>query len=58
MMNIINGGAHASNNLDFQEFMIIPNRETIKERPQIPQYNGFRTEWSNYITENLDNLYN
>ena len=33
-------------------------RETIKERPQIPQYNGFRTEWSNYITENLDNLYN
>jgi enolase len=24
MMNIINGGAHASNNLDFQEFMIIP----------------------------------
>jgi len=24
MMNIINGGAHATNNLDFQEFMIIP----------------------------------
>jgi enolase len=24
MMNIINGGAHASNNLDIQEFMIIP----------------------------------
>lgn len=24
MMNIINGGAHASNNLDVQEFMIIP----------------------------------
>jgi len=24
MMNIINGGAHAGNNLDFQEFMIIP----------------------------------
>lgn len=24
MMNIINGGAHASNNLDFQEFMIMP----------------------------------
>ena len=31
MMNIINGGAHATNNLDFQEFMIIPNRDTIKE---------------------------
>ena len=24
MMNIINGGAHANNNLDFQEFMITP----------------------------------
>jgi enolase len=24
MMNIVNGGAHASNNLDIQEFMIIP----------------------------------
>jgi len=35
MMNIINGGAHASNNLDFQEFMIIPNRETIKERLRV-----------------------
>ncbi|UCH87911.1 MAG: phosphopyruvate hydratase [Thermoplasmata archaeon] len=25
VMNIINGGAHAGNNLDFQEFMIIPS---------------------------------
>ena len=24
MMNIVNGGAHADNNLDFQEFMIMP----------------------------------
>lgn len=24
LMNIINGGAHANNNLDFQEFMIVP----------------------------------
>ncbi len=24
MMNILNGGAHADNNLDFQEFMIVP----------------------------------
>ncbi|MCX7184989.1 MAG: phosphopyruvate hydratase [Nitrosospira sp.] len=24
MMNVINGGAHANNNLDFQEFVIIP----------------------------------
>ena len=25
LMNIINGGAHADNNLDFQEFMIVPH---------------------------------
>ena len=24
MMNILNGGAHANNNIDFQEFMISP----------------------------------
>ncbi len=24
MMNIINGGAHADNNVDFQEFMVLP----------------------------------
>ena len=24
MMNILNGGAHANNNLDFQEFLIVP----------------------------------
>ena len=35
MMNIINGGAHADNKLDFQEFMIIPQRNTIKERIQV-----------------------
>ena len=31
MMNILNGGAHADNNLDFQEFMIIPNAKNFKE---------------------------
>ena len=35
MMNIINGGAHADNLLDFQEFMIIPERDTIKERVRV-----------------------
>ena len=35
MMNIINGGAHADNNLDFQEYMIIPEANTIKERVRI-----------------------
>lgn len=35
MMNIINGGAHADNHLDFQEYMIIPSRDTIKERIRV-----------------------
>ena len=35
MMNILNGGAHADNNLDFQEFMIIPEAGSIKERIRI-----------------------
>lgn len=32
MMNIINGGAHANNKLDIQEFMIVPKQETFKEK--------------------------
>ena len=35
MMNILNGGMHADNGLDFQEFMIIPNASTVKERVRI-----------------------
>ena len=31
MMNILNGGAHASNKLDVQEFMIIPSLNDYKE---------------------------
>ncbi len=32
MLNIINGGAHANNNLSFQEFMIVPvNNSTFSE---------------------------
>ncbi len=32
LMNIINGGAHADNNVDFQEFMIVPhNAETFSD---------------------------
>ncbi|MEW5928353.1 MAG: phosphopyruvate hydratase [Gemmatimonadota bacterium] len=32
MMNILNGGAHASNNVDFQEFMVMPvGAETFSE---------------------------
>lgn len=35
MMNILNGGMHADNGLDFQEFMIIPEASTFKERLRI-----------------------
>ena len=31
MFNIVNGGMHAKNNLDIQEFMIVPKRESFKE---------------------------
>jgi len=32
--NVINGGAHAGNNLDFQEFMICPNFESLSKNLQ------------------------
>ena len=32
MMNILNGGAHASNGIDIQEFMIVPVLKTMRER--------------------------
>jgi enolase len=36
MMNVINGGAHASNNLDIQEFMIVPfGANTFSEAVQM-----------------------
>lgn len=35
MMNILNGGAHANNKLDFQEFMIIPQQKDINDRIRV-----------------------
>lgn len=35
MVNIINGGAHAVNNIDIQEFMIVPVVKTMKERVRV-----------------------
>ncbi len=34
-MNIINGGAHGDNGLDFQEYMIVPQADTFAERLRI-----------------------
>ena len=31
MVNIINGGRHADNHLSFQEFMIVPIKDSVKE---------------------------
>ena len=31
MFNILNGGRHAKNGLDIQEFMIVPHKKTIVE---------------------------
>lgn len=43
MMNVINGGAHANNNLDLQEFMIIPTgaanfRESVRMGAEVFQH--------------------
>lgn len=35
MVNVINGGAHADNSLDIQEFMIVPVVKTMKERVRV-----------------------
>ena len=32
MMNVLNGGAHADNSVDFQEFMIVPRRRVERSR--------------------------
>jgi len=32
MMNIVNGGQHADNGLEFQEFMVVPQAHTFAER--------------------------
>jgi len=52
MMNILNGGAHADNNLDFQEFMFIPlagtYSESLREAAQV-----FQTLKSNLKSKGL-----
>jgi len=35
MMNILNGGVHADNDIDFQEFMIVPEADSFSKRLQI-----------------------
>lgn len=35
MMNVLNGGVHADNNLEIQEFMIVPNAKLVRDRIRI-----------------------
>ncbi len=35
MMNIVNGGQHANNGINIQEFMILPQQETMAERVRV-----------------------
>jgi enolase len=42
MMNVINGGAHADNSLDVQEFMIFPSPEESVERARAKDRSGGR----------------
>lgn len=35
MMNILNGGKHAAGSVDIQEFMVVPNADTFRERLRI-----------------------
>ena len=41
MMNVINGGAHANNTLDFQEFMIAAGRRAVVPRGAALRRGGF-----------------
>lgn len=35
MVNILNGGKHSNNNISFQEFMIIPKRNSVRDNVRI-----------------------
>lgn len=52
MMNILNGGVHADNNLDFQEFMFIPLASTYAESLRVAAQ-VFQTLKSNLKSKGL-----
>lgn len=51
-VNVINGGLHTKNNLDFQEYLIIPKSRKIKESVQISL--NFYQNLKNYLSQNYD----
>ena len=52
MFNIVNGGAHADNNLSFQEFMIVPQNENLRFKEKMDQ--GVKV--FNVLRDRLDQL--
>lgn len=55
MMNIINGGAHAENSIDFQEFMIIPTgaksfKEALRQSAEVFHHLKAILKSKNHIT--------
>ncbi len=53
MMNIINGGAHADNKLDFQEFMIVPHKANCFQEALRMGTEIYHTLKANLISHNL-----
>ena len=59
MMNIINGGMHANNNLDFQEFMIVPTgaksfKEALRQSVEVFHHLKEILKQKNHITSTGD----
>lgn len=56
MLNVINGGSHASNTLDFQEFMIVPHGFNTFKESMAAAYKVFHTLASILKTKGLGTL--
>lgn len=52
-VNVINGGLHAENNLDFQEYLIIPKSKNIIESIEVSKkfYNALKKYLEQYIKQ-------
>ena len=53
MMNILNGGAHADNNVDFQEFMVVPVGAATFQRGAANRRRNFSSTQSSFEEERL-----
>ena len=53
MMNIINGGEHANNSVDIQEFMIIPAGDPLILRRHLGMAQKFFITLNQYLTKEI-----